>query len=77
MSKTMELLSSETLVDDPYTYARPRTEEELKAHRDFIDMHAGAEGFSAGDTCDDCARRYICTLVFDPYNCDGDCLYDK
>lgn len=77
MSKTMELLSSETLVDDPYTYACPRTEEELKAYRDAIDAAAGADGYRAGDNCDGCARRYVCTLVFDPYNTDGDCLYSK
>ena len=77
MSKTMELLSSETLLADPYTLACPRTEEELKAYRDAIDDAAGAEGYSAGDNCDGCKRRYVCTLAFDPYNTDGDCLYSK
>ena len=77
MAKTKELLSSETLLDDPYTYARPRTEEELEAIRNEIDDRMGEMGYSSGDTCNDCARRYVCTLVFDPYNTDGDCLYSK
>lgn len=77
MSKTMELLSSETLTYDPYTLACPRTEDELKVYRDTIDASAQAEGCRVGDNCDDCVRRYVCMLVFDPYNTDGDCLYDK
>jgi hypothetical protein len=28
-------------------------------------------------TCDDCSRANVCTLAFDQYNTDGDCLYDK
>ena len=77
MSKTMELLSSETLVDDSYTLACPRTEEELNAYRTAIDTAAQADGYAAGDNCDGCARRHVCTLVYDPYNTDGDCLYIK
>jgi len=77
MSKTMELLSSETLIDDPYTLACPRTEEELKVRRDTLDAVVQMIGYRVGDNCDGCARRYVCTLVFDPYNTDGDCLYSK
>lgn len=77
MAKTKELLSSETLTDDPYTLACPRTEEELKAYRDAIEAAAGAQGYDVGDNCDGCERRYVCTLAFDPYNRDGDCLYSK
>jgi len=77
MSKTMELLSSETLLADPYTLACPRTEEELKVYRATIDAAAQADGYAAGNNCDGCARRYVCVLAFDPYNTDGDCLYSK
>ena len=28
-------------------------------------------------TCDTCGARFTCTLRFDPYNTDGDCLQDK
>ena len=28
-------------------------------------------------TCDQCAAMTICSLAFDPYNSNGDCLYDK
>ncbi len=31
----------------------------------------------ASFTCDDCPRAPICDLAYDPYNLDGDCLYDK
>jgi hypothetical protein len=28
-------------------------------------------------TCDECPIAATCTLAFDPYNQDGDCLADK
>lgn len=28
-------------------------------------------------TCDNCASRLTCDLVFDGYNTDGDCIADK
>lgn len=28
-------------------------------------------------TCDDCSQAPICTLAFDSYNTNGDCLYEK
>lgn len=28
-------------------------------------------------TCDDCPDRFVCDLVFDFYNTDGDCLASK
>lgn len=28
-------------------------------------------------TCDGCSFAPRCTLAFDPYNTNGDCLYDK
>lgn len=28
-------------------------------------------------TCDSCERAPVCKLAFDPYNTDGDCLWDK
>jgi hypothetical protein len=65
--------------NDPYLYLVPLTTKELAderaravafhaAHFDLID-----EGF----TCDDCKTAPVCSLVFDGYNTDGDCLLDK
>ena len=28
-------------------------------------------------TCDACDRRYVCKLVFDAYNTNGDCIWVK
>ena len=53
----------------------PLTEEQLAGYRE----EAGArnEYAPAGYTCDKCADRYVCPLVFDGYNTDGDCLASK
>ncbi len=62
---------------DKWTREVPLTEEQLQSLRKKIDDQAGEHGSSSGDTCEGCWRRYICDLVWDPYNTNGDCLYDK
>jgi len=40
----------------------------------------GADGYMTIEswfTCDNCKLNRRCTLAFDPYNLDGDCLLDK
>lgn len=54
----------------------PLTEDQLAAARDASrQMESGCAPESF--TCDDCAARYVCCLVFDWYNTDGDCLAIK
>jgi len=54
----------------------PLTEEQLAADRKaqhVLNDFVNEESY----TCDTCEARYICPLVFDGYNTDGDCLMSK
>jgi hypothetical protein len=82
MSKTMALLSSETLIDDAFTLACARTEDELKEYRQQTLERLSQEGyidpqFLEDFTCDACGRRHVCLLAYDLYSTNGDCLYEK
>jgi len=54
-----------------------RTQPELDVIRDEIEEGVAPHGHSAGDSCADCAARFDCKYVFDPYNTNGDCLAEK
>jgi hypothetical protein len=55
----------------------PRTEEEIAALRARMVAAAAENGFSDDFTCDKCGAKLTCTLAFDLYNTDGDCLAEK
>lgn len=65
--------------DDFEPLSVPRTEEQLIELRRCAVEDAVTFGWprSMTFTCDDCASRFTCALVFDPYNVDGDCLMEK
>ena len=70
----------EKITDDEWSkYKDPLSEEELAElktlTRQLLDMQ-GAYAPSE-HTCDDCADRFVCHLVFDSYNTQGDCLMEK
>jgi len=57
-----------------------RTKKQLAEHRRAVLL--AAEKIARGPTpasftCDDCELAPRCTLVFDLYNTDGDCLLEK
>lgn len=64
---------------DEWLWAVPLTDEQLAADRERIrSWHT--EHFGPAPerfTCDDCAMAPRCSLAFDSYNTEGDCLYDK
>lgn len=51
----------------------PITEEEAQALRAKAVHLVGEQKF----TCDDCPARLSCTLSYDAYNTNGDCLAEK
>jgi hypothetical protein len=54
------------------------TEEQLARNRASLVQAYAAQGYLVTEfTCDKCAARYRCTLAFDLYNTDGDCLAEK
>lgn len=55
----------------------PRTEEELARVRARSIAHAKEHDYSYNFTCDDCGARFSCTLAYDLYNTNGDCLAEK
>ena len=71
--------------DDGWTWLEPRPDDEVAkeradtlAHLRKIGLLATVEKIEArGFTCDGCARAPVCVLSFDPYNVDGDCIWDK
>ena len=58
---------------------KPLTEDELAAKRKEALAFYEEQGIHCSDlfTCDDCPSRFVCTLVFDAYNTNGDCLMEK
>lgn len=63
---------------DPWIYARAQPQHRLDVLRDEVSRHCAKAGYPiAVFTCDGCAMVTRCTLAFDPYNTDGDCLLDK
>lgn len=76
----------ETDPKDPWSYLVPLTTKELAEERaraiasmrdaGYVDV---ADEVERGDgfTCDGCSEAPTCTLAYDEYNIDGDCLMDK
>jgi len=64
---------------DPWTLKRPRTEKEMEALRkEAIDLtHKFITFKNKTYTCDNCDRKHVCTLAYDAYNTNGDCIYVK
>lgn len=58
---------------DSIMLKEPLLEDELASIRQRMVEEYGVTEF----TCDTCPARYKCTLAFDPYNTDGDCLAEK
>lgn len=65
--------------DDPWLYKRPSTEEELREERiaSIAELAEAGHIIDRGFTCDNCGMKAVCSLAFDGYNTNGDCLYDK
>lgn len=59
-----------------WLWAVPLTDAELaqarRASLEFLDWPADLRF-----TCDGCPLAPRCSLAFDPYNTEGDCLYEK
>lgn len=61
---------------DPHTLRAPRSAEALaEIRRQSVAERPLAAG--AAFTCDTCTSAPRCLLAFDPYNTDGDCLWEK
>ncbi len=66
------------LTVDDITRTVPLTDAQLAADRaKIVAMYAEHGEAIDAFTCDDCGARFTCTLVFDAYNTDGDCLAEK
>lgn len=64
--------------NDEWMWKTPLTPEELAGLEEESRFHAKAEGIDFERyTCKDCSLRTLCTLAFDDYNTDGDCLLEK
>ena len=53
-------------------YARHNSVPEIIELRKSFQDNAGS-----ACTCDNCAAVTICSLAYDLYNTNGDCIYDK
>jgi len=61
--------------EDRWSWEVPLTDEELNREREESVKREGRPEIVF--TCDGCSANKVCTLAFDPYNTDGDCLYEK
>ncbi len=62
-----------------WLWATPLTDEELaQARAEAIAKESQSIGGALdGYTCDTCPMAPRCSLAFDSYNTEGDCLYEK
>lgn len=62
-----------------WLWAVPLTDAELaEDRRAMVDMAIGMFGDPPEHfTCDECPLAPRCSLAFDSYNTEGDCLYEK
>lgn len=67
------------LYRDDWTYRFERSERRLQVDRLKFAENIEERNLNPATvcTCDGCSRRRICTLAYDGYNTNGDCLYDK
>lgn len=64
----------ETDPEDEWMYVRDLTDDELADVRALqIESNHDTDGY----TCDTCQLARRCTLAWDQYNTDGDCLLEK
>lgn len=81
----IEKLTREPVIDRPtdpdnrWLWAQPLTAEQLAALRKRrVAIASEMRGEAPAEfTCDQCTLAPRCTLAFDAYNVDGDCLYEK
>lgn len=75
-----EFHKRETQPDNKWLFNEPLTKEQLDEYRKNLAEHVKDHWTipEVGQlTCDGCGLAPICSLVFDAYNTNGDCLYDK
>jgi len=71
-------VDDEYLRGDEWTHAHALTSEQLAKQRSMALFTYAKENFRPTVfTCDTCSRRFICKLVFDGYNVNGGCLWEK
>lgn len=62
----------------PWLLDKPRSEEEMaRIRKEALAFGETIKYMLDKFTCDDCTDRFICTLAFDLYNTDGECLLMK
>lgn len=63
---------------DPYLQEnRTEKETELLKQRSIATIHAGGYEGELNFTCDSCDLKHKCSLAYDFYNTNGDCLLGK
>jgi hypothetical protein len=75
-----EFNQREVRPNDRWLFKEPLTLEQLAEYRKNLAVHTQEHRDMpvVGQlTCDGCGLAPICSLVFDDYNTEGDCLYDK
>lgn len=66
------------MIDPNWPFDAKWTDAELALMRhDAIRLEADIGNVIEKFTCDECSVRHECSLVFDGYNTDGDCLAMK
>lgn len=66
------------MTDPRVELPKPRTADELKAHRAAMVAHENRLGVAPDVfTCDECQFAIRCRFAFDGYNTNGDCLASK
>jgi len=65
--------------DNRWLFKNPRTPEQMAECRkeSVAEAAKAVKNPPTAFTCDECGIANVCTLAFDLYNTDGDCLYDK
>lgn len=64
--------------EDEWLFAKERTEEEVQADREsMFGIMAEFKTPYEYITCDKCVLRLRCTIAYDTYNTNGNCLLEK
>lgn len=75
-----EFEQRERETNNQWLFKEPITQEQLAEFRKNLAEHVKEHWDmpAVGElTCDKCGLASVCSLVFDAYNTNGDCLYDK